>query len=261
VLDATAGLGYDAFLIAATGRTVVAVERCEPVFRLLAEAHRRAAADPGSARAAIAGRITVVRGDVRECFGELGAWPEAIYLDPMFPPKRRAAALPPKEMQVVRALAGDDPDAEGLLEAARARGVRVILKRPRHAPEGRCDFAIGGKLARFEVYLPKGPIGQGTIGQAKVDAQRPIGQRPLGQANFDERRFGQARVDGACEDGADPDPRRVAAGGGSDRSWGPPLDRPDPRLEPGLDRPVPRPLLERPLDRPLDRPNLPSVGG
>jgi hypothetical protein len=66
-------------------------------------------------------------------------------------------------MQVVRALAGDDPDAEDLLAAARARGVRVVLKRPRHAPEGPCDFALGGKLARFEVYLPKSPAGRDRI--------------------------------------------------------------------------------------------------
>lgn len=158
VLDATAGLGYDSFLIAATGRTVVAVERREPVFRLLADAHRRAAGD--ARLAAIAGRITVVHDDARGRIGTAAAVPEAIYLDPMFPPKRRAAALPPKEMQVVRALAGDDPDAEEVLEAARRSGARVIVKRPRHAAEGPCDFALGGKLARFEVYLPKAPAGE-----------------------------------------------------------------------------------------------------
>lgn len=153
VLDATAGLGYDSFLVAATGRSVVAVERREPVFRLLEDAHRRAGHDPRLA--AIAARITLVRGDARELLADRVPVPEAIYLDPMFPPKRRAAALPPKEMQVVRALAGDDPDAEALLAAARASGARVILKRPRQAPEGPCDFALGGKLARFEVYLPR----------------------------------------------------------------------------------------------------------
>ncbi len=152
VLDATAGLGYDAFLIAATGRTVDAVERREPVFRLLEDAHRRASADPRTA--AIAARIRPVRGEASEVLAA-GGFPEAIYLDPMFPPKRRAAALPPKEMQVVRALAGDDPDSGEVLAAARASGARVILKRPRHAPEGPCDFALGGKLARFEVYLPR----------------------------------------------------------------------------------------------------------
>lgn len=159
VLDATAGLGYDSFLIAATGRTVVAVERREPVFRLLADAHRRAADDPRLA--AIAGRITPVEGDARGLMRESRTRPEAIYLDPMFPPKRRAAALPPKEMQVVRALVGDDADAEELIAAARASGGRVVLKRPRHAPEGPCDFALGGKLARFEVYLPKAAGGEG----------------------------------------------------------------------------------------------------
>lgn len=169
VLDATAGLGYDAFLVAATGRTVVAVERREPVFRLLEDAHRRAGVD--ARLAAIAGRITVVRGDARERLGDRGVLPEAIYLDPMFPPKRRAAALPPKEMQVVRALAGDDPDAEELFAAARASGVRVILKRPRHAPEGLCDFALGGKLARFEVYLPKVSRGRGGV---SPDLDRPV---------------------------------------------------------------------------------------
>ena len=174
VLDATAGLGYDAFLIAATGRTVVAVERCERVFRLLADGHRRATADPGRGLAAIAARIAVVHGDARERLTESGVMPEAIYLDPMFPPKRRVAALPPKEMQVVRALAGEDPDAEELLAAARASGARVILKRPRHAAKGPCDFALGGKLARFEVYLPKDPSASGR-GTTPVQTGREEG--------------------------------------------------------------------------------------
>jgi len=154
VLDATAGLGYDAFLVAASGRRVRAIEREERVHALLADAWRRAVADPRIAD--IAARIRVERADARAILPlPPDAEEEAIYLDPMFPPKRRASALPPKEMQVVRALAGDDPDASETLRLALASGRRVVLKRPRHAPAGPCDFALSGKLARFEVYLPR----------------------------------------------------------------------------------------------------------
>jgi 16S rRNA (guanine1516-N2)-methyltransferase len=75
----------------------------------------------------------------------------------MFPPKKRESALPRKEIQLIRALVGDDSGARVLLEAAlRHARKRVVVKRPHHAPHlaGRPHHVIESKLLRYDVYLP-----------------------------------------------------------------------------------------------------------
>ena len=81
VLDATAGLGRDAFLLASAGNRVQMLEREPVICALLADGLRRAEADPDLA--AIAQRIRLRRMDFRD-------WDDAnrfdvVYLDPMFP--------------------------------------------------------------------------------------------------------------------------------------------------------------------------------
>jgi 16S rRNA (guanine1516-N2)-methyltransferase len=74
----------------------------------------------------------------------------------MFPPKRRASALPRKEVQVLRAAVGDDPDAGDLLAAARrAARMRTVVKRADDAPVlgGPPSLAAEGRTVRFDVYL------------------------------------------------------------------------------------------------------------
>lgn len=156
LVDATAGLGYDAFVLALAGFEVVAFERSAEVFRLLEDGVRRAAPP----------RLRVRHGDARDALAELA--PHVVYLDPMYPEKRRASALPPKEMQVVRALVGDDRDSDDLLAAAMAVAERVVVKRPLHAPSladghpaphAAPHHTIAGKLARFDVYECPRPRG------------------------------------------------------------------------------------------------------
>jgi 16S rRNA (guanine1516-N2)-methyltransferase len=157
VLDATAGLGEDAWLLASFGCEVEAVERQPIIAALLDDALQRAAAGD----AIVASRLTVTAAD---SFARLEALrdspqplrPQVVYVDPMFPEPiggRRAAERKP--MKVLRRLAGDDPDAAELLAAARGTALRrVVVKRPLHAP----DLAPGvvarheGKGHRFDVY-------------------------------------------------------------------------------------------------------------
>ena len=78
----------------------------------------------------------------------------AVHIDPMFPAKRKAA-LPPKDMQLLRKLVGPDKDAEELVEIARLLAPRVAVKRPRKVPPlvPGPNAVIRGKLARYDVYL------------------------------------------------------------------------------------------------------------
>jgi 16S rRNA (guanine1516-N2)-methyltransferase len=157
VLDATAGLGGDAALLAILGYEVTAVERSPVVFALLRDGVTRAGRDPRLA-AALGGRLRLIRADARVVLGDAVPAPDVVYIDPMFPPKRKASALAKKGIRAVRAVVGDDADAADLLDAALGRaGRRVVVKRPRHAaPIGPAPVStVRGKLVRYDLYAPR----------------------------------------------------------------------------------------------------------
>ena len=160
VMDATAGLGGDAFLMATLGCPVTAVERSPIVHCLLRDGLLRAQDSDSRPIREAAERITLLRGDSREILAHLAAAnaPDVVYLDPMYPPRKKASALAKKQMRILRLLAGDDEDAVELLEAARqvARR-RVVIKRQRHAPLLASDRTVahGGNTTRYDVYLPR----------------------------------------------------------------------------------------------------------
>jgi len=155
VVDATAGLGGDTALLVRLGYRLEAIERHPVAAALLAD---------GLARARALGRldrdVPVHAGDARTILQTLVPPPAVVYLDPMFPPKRKDSPLPPKPVQVLRALVGDDDDAAELLGIARRCVTdRVVVKRPLHAPPLAPDVARGhaGKLVRYDVYRPSDP--------------------------------------------------------------------------------------------------------
>lgn len=157
VLDATAGLGRDAFLLACKGCRVTAVERSGVLAAMLEDGIHRAADIPELADV-IRNRFRLVHGDARALVssGCLDPWPEVVYLDPMFPPKKKSA-LVKKEMRILRRLVGDDADAASTFAAVRARGVgRIVVKRLRHAPPLAADptRTLKGKSTRYDVYEP-----------------------------------------------------------------------------------------------------------
>ncbi|MBD9423915.1 class I SAM-dependent methyltransferase [Pseudomonas sp. PDM15] len=157
VLDATAGLGRDAFVLASLGCAVTMSERQPIIAALLEDGLARAAHD--AEVAPIAAQMRLLQGNAIELMRDWqGEPPQVIYLDPMFP-HRDKSALVKKEMRLFRPLVGDDPDAPALLEAALALAShRVVVKRPRKAPiiEGaKPSYALEGKSSRYDIYPKK----------------------------------------------------------------------------------------------------------
>jgi len=154
VLDATAGLGRDAFVLASLGCRVDLIERQPLIGALLEDGLQRAASD--AEVASIVARMRLLQGNAIEL---MGAWqdeaPQVIYLDPMFP-HRDKSALVKKEMRLFRPFVGDDLDAPALLAAAlKLASHRVVVKRPRKAPliEGaKPGYALEGKSSRYDIY-------------------------------------------------------------------------------------------------------------
>jgi len=157
VLDATAGLGKDAFVLASLGCEMSLIERQPLIGALLEDGLARAAEDFDVAP--IVARMKLLKGNSIEVMRNWqGEPPQVIYLDPMFP-HREKTALVKKEMRLFRPLVGDDPDAPALLEAALALAThRVVVKRPRKAPciEGpKPSHALDGKSSRYDIYPKK----------------------------------------------------------------------------------------------------------
>lgn len=156
VVDATAGLGRDSVLIACMGYRVIALERSAPVAALLRDGVQRAVA----AGLLAEGRIEARHADACAALPALAPRPDVVYLDPMFPPKRKKSAAARKELRLLRALVGDDVDAVELLAASLACAARVVVKRPVHAPPlgPRPSATYGGKLVRYDVYRGAGSV-------------------------------------------------------------------------------------------------------
>lgn len=150
ILDATAGLGRDAFVMAGLGAEVCMLERHPIVCLLLRDGLARAQAQAP----AIVANLTLLSGSLLESPPAV-IESDVVYLDPMFPDKRGTAAVK-KDMALFHELVGRDDDADQLLEPAiRCATKRVVVKRPRIAPvlAGRApSYALIGKSSRFDVY-------------------------------------------------------------------------------------------------------------
>ena len=166
IVDATAGWGGDALMLASLGCSVLAVERHRVIAELLRDGVNRASA-------ALGHRITIASHDASDLLQHLhaaghdatttlpAAWqtfvhPDVIYLDPMFPP-RRGRAAESKSMRVLRRLAGSDEGGATLLTLAQRVGPpRIVVKRPLRAEAlgyTSPDATYRGKAMRYDVYF------------------------------------------------------------------------------------------------------------
>ena len=157
VIDATAGLGRDAFVLASLGAMVTLVERNPLVAALLADGLRRGARDPQTADW-LPQRMQLVHLPALEALHSLPA-PDVVFLDPMFPPREKSA-LVKKEMRAFHDVVGADDDADTLLAPALALAKhRVVVKRPGYAEflaGKKPTMSIEGKNNRFDVYVNAG---------------------------------------------------------------------------------------------------------
>lgn len=196
VVDATAGFGHDAVLLAAAGFRVLAIERNPQVAAVLEDGLRRLRSDEDLGE--IIRRIELRQGESIDLLGALAPAgnpverPGVVLLDPMFPPRtRHRSALPPKPMQILRRLLGSDPDTLALLDAARRAATRrVIVKRaddgpplgaeehstrgpesaaphdskpglaPTSPPRTGPIASVGGRTVRFDIYSVTTPLEQ-----------------------------------------------------------------------------------------------------
>lgn len=151
VIDATAGWGRDAAILASSGAEVLLLER-EPVLAaLLEDGLERLHHNPSMQL-----NLALCRVDARMYLNALTEedYPDVIYLDPMHPARDKSAKVK-KDLQALQTLLGADDDPLSLLEVARLRTRgRVVVKWPaRLAALLKPDYALEGKTVRFDVYL------------------------------------------------------------------------------------------------------------
>ena len=157
VIDATGGLGCDAFILLTLGANLRVCERYAPIAALLDDAVERAKFDP-RLRHQFEHHFQLIKSDAIEYLAQLTTKekPDIVYLDPMYPSLEKTAASK-KEMRTLRLIAGDDTDAEILfLTAIKAATQRVVVKRAKSAPSISAAIkphhTLIGKSTRFDVY-------------------------------------------------------------------------------------------------------------
>ena len=157
-VDATAGLGEDALLLAAVGFTVTLFEKDPVIAALLRDALERAAGEPQLAD--IVSRMELVEGDSVAGLRALGLCdhaPDVVFLDPMFPERTKSAAVK-KKFQLLHHLERPCEDEARLLDAARAaRPRKIVVKRPPKGPwlaGAKPSHSLAGKAVRYDVLVP-----------------------------------------------------------------------------------------------------------
>ena len=154
VLDLTAGLGRDAFVLAALGCDVVMCEKSAIIHALLQDGLTRASSENWFQQLS----LKLVFADSLHYLSQLHSenFPDVIYLDPMFPDLNKSA-LNKKEMRILKEIVGDDLDSAQLLQCALSKAKkRVVVKRAKSAPaidNQKPDIIFEGKSSRFDVYL------------------------------------------------------------------------------------------------------------
>jgi len=156
VVDATAGLGRDAFVLAALGCRVRMLERHPVVAALLEDGLQRGYAD-SEIGGWLRERLTLLHVASQQALSDIAPAPDVVYLDPMYP-HRQKSAMVKKEMRVFQSLVGADEDADALLEPARRLAKkRIVVKRPDYAPPlagVATQSAVVTKSHRFDIYPP-----------------------------------------------------------------------------------------------------------
>ena len=131
------------------------IERCNVVAALLYDGLKRAGKDE-EIGPWVEARLSVSFEDSLNGLSALPFEPDVVYIDSMFPEKKKSA-LVRKELQLLKKIVGQDPDQDQLLDVGKkAAKRRVVVKRPNAA---RClndqkpNISIKSRNYRFDIYL------------------------------------------------------------------------------------------------------------
>lgn len=153
-VDATAGLGEDALLLAAAGFDVILFEYDPVIGALLEDGLARAAADP--ALASLASRMELRLQSSIDALPQLDRQPDVVLLDPMFPARTKSASVK-KKFQLLHHLEQPCANEEALMEAAIAAQPRkLVVKRPPKGPHlagKKPAYSIAGKAVRYDCLV------------------------------------------------------------------------------------------------------------
>ena len=153
-VDAAAGMGEDSFLLAAAGDEVYLFERDKVIAALLRDALRRARQD--DRLRGIVGRMRLIEGDSIERMPKLDIKPEIVYLDPMFPPRKKSGLIQ-KKLQLIQKLEQPCANERELYDAAAAlRPKKIIIKRPLNGAllaDKKPSYTVKGKAIRYDVMV------------------------------------------------------------------------------------------------------------
>lgn len=154
VVDATAGMGEDSFLLAAAGFNVKMYERDVVVAALLKDTIRRAMEDEILSK--IVCNMELIEEDSIVAMTKLDYTPDIVVLDPMFP-ERQKSGLVKKKFQLIHLLEKPCFDEEELLQAAVGTGAgKIIVKRPIKGPylgNVKPSYSIEGKVIRYDCIV------------------------------------------------------------------------------------------------------------
>ena len=154
IIDATAGLGYDSFILASLGAKVTLIERSQKMHTLLQNGIDEGKSYGGQIEK-IVNRMELLFGDSKDILPKLT--PEVIMIDTMYK-DRKKTALVKNNMRLVREIVGPDSDYIELLKVAlNCAKNRVVLKQPRYAEPikeiTKCSHQILGKTIRYDVFM------------------------------------------------------------------------------------------------------------
>ena len=155
IVDATCGWAQDSLALFRMGYQVTCIERSPVMAALIQDGFDRLAQKDWVQKRELS-PPTLLVGNAIELLAGLPEQPDCIYLDPMFPAKRKQSAATRKSMAILREILGDDLDRQELFDAAwAATGRRVVVKSPDYAEPlgGKPSESLHGKLLRYDLYL------------------------------------------------------------------------------------------------------------
>ncbi|WP_343182522.1 class I SAM-dependent methyltransferase [Buchnera aphidicola] len=155
ILDATAGLGKDAFILFSHGYNITMIERNPILSILLEDGLKRGFKDKmigtlikKKMKLIYASSININQMNLQK--------PDVIYIDPMFPSYKQKS-LPKKNIKIIKKIVGSDLDSINLFhECMKFSVYKIVVKRPKTSSYISChkpSYSIKTKKYRFDIYI------------------------------------------------------------------------------------------------------------